>query len=74
MAVRLRVLEILEEKHISKYELNKRMGSLCYRNFSNIICNRSKSIRFETIEKLANALEVPIGDLFVQVEDDKSDN
>jgi DNA-binding Xre family transcriptional regulator len=45
------------------------MDMLSYRNFQNIVENKTSSIRFETIEKLSRILDVPIGDLFEQVED-----
>jgi DNA-binding Xre family transcriptional regulator len=67
--VRLRILDILEEQNHTKYWLYKRMDMLSYRNFQNIVENKTSSIRFETIEKLSRILEVPIGDLFEQVED-----
>jgi DNA-binding Xre family transcriptional regulator len=67
--VRLRILDILEEQNHTKYWLYKRMDMLSYRNFQNIVENRTSSIHFETIEKLSRILDVPIGDLFEQVED-----
>lgn len=67
--VRLRILDILEEQNHTKYWLYKRMDMLSYRNFQNIVENKTSSIRFETIEKLSRILDVPIGDLFEQVED-----
>jgi DNA-binding Xre family transcriptional regulator len=69
--VRLRILDILEEQNHTKYWLYKRMDMLSYRNFQNIVENRTSSIHFETIEKLSRILDVPIGDLFEQVEDKK---
>ena len=59
--VRLRVLDILEEQNHTRYWLYKEMS---YQNFSRLINNETKSIRFENIEKLSNLLECPIGDLF----------
>jgi DNA-binding Xre family transcriptional regulator len=67
--VKLRILDILEEQNHTKYWLYKRMDMLSYRNFQNIVENKTSSIRFETIEKLSRILDVPIGDLFEQVED-----
>ena len=67
--VKLRILEILEEQGHTKYWLYKRMDMLSYRNFQNIIENKTTSIRFETIDKLSRILDVPIGDLFVRTED-----
>jgi DNA-binding Xre family transcriptional regulator len=71
--VRLRILDILEEQEHTKYWLYKRMDMLSYRNFQNIVENKTSSIRFETIEKLSRILEVPIGDLFEQLEDTETE-
>ncbi len=65
--VRLRILEILEEQNHTKYWLFKRMDMLSYRNFQNIIENKTNSIRFETIDKLSSILDVPVGELFVKM-------
>jgi DNA-binding Xre family transcriptional regulator len=67
--VRLRILEILTEQNHTKYWLYKRMDMLSYRNFQNIVENKTSSIRFDTIDKLSRILDVPIGDLFERVED-----
>lgn len=64
--VRLRILEILEEQNHTKYWLFKRMDMLSYRNFQNIIENKTNSICFETIDKLSSILDVPIGELFLK--------
>ena len=66
--VRLRILEILEKQEHTKYWLYKRMDMLSYRNFQNIIENKTISIRFDTLDKLSRILEVPIGELFEQTE------
>lgn len=70
--VQLRILEILEEQGHTKYWLYKRMDMLSYRNFSNIINNETSSIRFETLDKLSRILEVPVGDLFIQVKEEEN--
>jgi DNA-binding Xre family transcriptional regulator len=67
--VRLRILEILAEQDHTKYWLYKRMDMLSYRNFQNIVENKTSSIRFDTIDKLSRILDVPIGDLFERAED-----
>ncbi len=54
---------------MTKYQLNKKLG-LCYRNFNNIVTGNVVSVRLETLDKFAKALDVPVGDLFIQVEDD----
>lgn len=59
----LRVLEILEEQNKSKYWLCKNMG-MCYRNFNNLVSGNTTSVRFETLDKLSELLDVPVRDLF----------
>lgn len=68
--VRLRILAILEEQEHTKYWLYKRMDMLSYRNFKNIVENETSSIRFETLDKLSRILNVPIGELFEQTNED----
>jgi DNA-binding Xre family transcriptional regulator len=69
--VKLRIEEILTEKGKSKYWLNQRLN-MCYRNFNNLVSNNTTSVRFETLDKLSEILEVPVQDLFIQIPD-KSD-
>ncbi len=68
--LRLRILEILEEQHHTKYWLWKQLD-MSYQNFSKIINNETTSIRFDNLEKLSQALNVPISDLFEQVESEE---
>ena len=49
--IRLRVKELLAEHGKTKYWLYKQMG-MSYQNFSRMINNETKSIRFENIETL----------------------
>lgn len=63
--VRLRVIEILEAQGKSRYWLNKRM-EMHYVSFKNMIENNTNSIRFETLDKLSKILNVPVGELFEQ--------
>ena len=67
--LRLRILSILEEKEHTKYWLYKNSGMNSYRNFDNLIHGRTKSIKFDTLEKLSNILECSIDDLFEKVSD-----
>lgn len=62
--LRLRILEILEEKNLSKYWLYKRMD-MSYQNFNKMVNNETSSIRFDNLEKLSRLLECPIDNLFV---------
>lgn len=71
--VQLRIEEILAEQGKTKYWLNKQLGSMCYRNFNNLITNKTISVRFDTLDKLSKALDVPVGDLFSELPDDESE-
>ena len=71
--VRLRILDLLEEQEHTKYWLYKRMDMMSYRNFKKIIDNETSSIRFETLDKLSRILNVSIGELFEQTDDNTTD-
>ncbi len=66
--VRLRIIEILEEKGKTKYWLNKQLG-MHYVSFKKMVENNTTSIQFETLNKLSNLLEVPVGELFEKTDD-----
>ncbi len=70
--VQLRILAILEEQGHTKYWLYKRMDMMSYRNFQKIVENETSSIRFETLDKLSRILNVPVGELFEQTEEDNT--
>ena len=61
--VKLRVLDILEEQHKSKYWLFKRMD-LTYQNFSRMVNNETRSIKYDNLEKMMTLLDCSIEDLF----------
>ena len=61
--IRLRVLDILEERNLSKYWLYTRLG-LSYQNFNKMVNNETQSIRYENIEKLCVILQCSPTDLF----------
>lgn len=67
--LRLRILSILEEKGHTKYWLYKNIGMNSYRNYDNLINGRTKSIKFETLERLSDTLECSIDDLFERLPD-----
>ena len=69
--IRLRVKDILQEQGHTKYWLYKELG-YSYQNMNNIIENRTKQIRFETLEALSRILDCQIGDLF-ELSDDTTD-
>ena len=66
--VGLRIIEILQEQRKSRYWLCKQMG-MHYVSFKKMLENNTASIRFETLDKLSKLLNVPIGDLFTEIED-----
>lgn len=66
--VRLRILEILEEQHHTKYWLFKQMD-LSYQNFNRMVMNETKSVRFENLDILSSLLDCPVGDLFEKTQD-----
>lgn len=66
--LRLRIEDILIEKGKSKYWLSKQL-SMHYVSFKKMIENDTISIRFDTLDRLSKILEVPIGDLFEQTDD-----
>lgn len=70
--VQLRILDLLEEQEHTKYWLYKQMDMMSYRNFKKIVNNETSSIRFETLDKLSRILNVPIGELFEQTEENNN--
>ena len=61
--MKLNVLEILEKKGKTKYWLYNQLD-MSYTNFSNIINNKTKSIKYANIETFCNILECDPSDLF----------
>ena len=61
--MKLRVVDILQEKGKTKYWLNKQLG-LSFQNFNNMIYNHTQSIKFEILEALCDILECTPNDLF----------
>lgn len=59
----LRVLELLEENHMTRYALYKQLG-MSYQNFNKMINNQTKSIRYEMIETLCLIFHCQPNDLF----------
>ena len=64
-----RDLRILEEKGKSKYWLYKQLG-MSYQNFSKMVNNETKSIRYENIETMCLLLGCTPNDLLVISEDE----
>ena len=61
--IKLRVLELLEQKGHTKYWLYKQLG-MSYQNFSKMINNETKSIRYENIETICFLLDCTPNELF----------
>lgn len=68
LMIKLDVLRLLEEKGKTKYWLYKQLG-MSYQNFSKMINNQTKSIRYENIETMCLLLECTPNDLLVITED-----
>lgn len=66
--IRLRAQDLLEKKGKTKYWLYKQLG-MSYQNFSRMINNQTKSIRYENIETLCLLLECTPNELFEMTED-----
>ncbi len=61
--IKLRVKDLLEENNKTKYWLYKQMG-MSYQNFSKMINNETKSIRYENIETLCLIFNCTPNELF----------
>lgn len=61
--IRLKVLELLEKKGKTKYWLYKQLG-MSYQNFSKMVNNETKSIKYENIETICLLLECSPNELF----------
>lgn len=66
--IKLDVLHILEQQGKTKYWLYKQLG-MSYQNFSKMVNNETKSIRYENIETMCLLLNCTPNDLFVITED-----
>ena len=66
--IRLDVLRLLDEQGKTKYWLYKQLG-MSYQNFSKMVNNQTKSIRYENIETICLLLNCTPNDLFIITED-----
>ena len=66
--IKLDVLRLLEEQNRTKYWLYKQMG-MSYQNFSKMVNNETKSIRYENIETMCLLLNCTPNDLLVIVDE-----
>ena len=68
LMIKLDVLRILEAQGKTKYWLYKQLG-MSYQNFSKMVNNETKSIRYENIETMCLLLNCTPNDLLVITED-----
>ena len=66
--IKLTVLDLLEKQGKTKYWLYKQLG-MSYQNFSKMVNNETKSIRYDNIETLCLLLECTPNDLFKITDD-----
>lgn len=69
---KLAVLKLLEQRGKTKYWLYKQLG-MSYQNFSRMVNNQTKSIRYEMIEALCQVLDCTPNDLF-EIDFDQPEN
>lgn len=62
--LKLNVLKLLEERGKTKYWLYKQLG-MSYQNFTNMINNRTKSVRYENLEAMCYILDCRIDELLI---------
>ena len=63
LMIKLKVLDLLKQKGHTKYWLYKQLG-MSYQNFSKMVNNQTKSIRYENIETICLLLECTPNELF----------
>ena len=68
LMIKLDVLRLLEAQGKTKYWLYKQLG-MSYQNFSKMVNNQTKSIRYENIEAMCFLLNCTPNDLFIITED-----
>lgn len=61
--IKLNALKLLEKKGKTKYWLYKQLG-MSYQNFSRMVNNQTKSIRYENIETLCLLFDCTPNELF----------
>ena len=76
--LKLNVLDLLENKGLTKYSLFNKLNNIRarkgeplmnYTNFQNMIKQVNKSVLYQDLEELCEALECNIGDLLTRVND-----
>ena len=67
--LKLNVKELMKKNNMSKYRLHQLVG-MSYQNFSKMLNNETKSIKYDMIELLCDIFECTPNDLFVKVPDE----
>ena len=62
--VKLRIAEILEEQGKTEYWLFRQTGLSDYSSFRKLVHNETSRIRFDTISRICEALDIPVEELF----------
>lgn len=70
LMLKLNILPLLEKSGKTKYWLYKQLG-MSYQNFSKMINNQTKSIRYDNIEALCLLFHCTPNDLFEITEEEK---
>lgn len=68
LMIKLDVLRLLQKQGKTKYWLYKQLG-MSYQNFSKMVNNETKSIRYENIETMCLLLNCTPNELFAITED-----
>lgn len=66
--LKLNAIELLNKKGKTKYWLYKQMG-MSYQNFTKMINNETKSIKYDNLEAMCYILDCKIEDLLVITEE-----
>ena len=70
--IKLDVLNLLEKNGKTKYWLYKQLG-MSYQNFSRLINNETRSIKFENLKCLCDILGCTPNDLFEEYHEPRGD-
>ena len=68
LMMKLNVLELLEKRGKTKYWLYKQLG-MSYQNFSKMVNNETKSIRYDNLETMCLLLKCTPNDILIFTEE-----
>lgn len=66
--IKVKIKDILNEKHMSMYALSKAIN-VSPNNLNKLVKNETNSIRFDTLEKIVEVLDVDFNSIFQIVKD-----